>query len=108
MAGAKSHDYHILPPSIWPLIGSLSALAMASGGIMWMHSAHFGGAVFFAGLIGTYIVLRAGSPASAFSNLYSPATNLTYLKDSKGVLIDSVGPDVEAGVRKSVSSRRRR
>ena len=31
MAHAKNHDYHILPPSIWPLFGSLSALVMASG-----------------------------------------------------------------------------
>jgi cytochrome c oxidase subunit 3 len=51
MAGAKSHEYHILPPSIWPLVGAFSALAMASGGIMWMHSAAFGGWLFFAGLI---------------------------------------------------------
>lgn len=37
MAGAKNHDYHILPPSIWPLFGSMSALVMAMGAIMWMH-----------------------------------------------------------------------
>ena len=29
MAGAKNHQYHILPPSIWPFLGSFSALAMA-------------------------------------------------------------------------------
>ncbi|TAJ76017.1 MAG: cytochrome c oxidase subunit 3, partial [Sphingobium sp.] len=29
MAGAKNHDYHILPPSIWPLFGAMSALVMA-------------------------------------------------------------------------------
>ena len=34
MAGAKNHDYHILPPSIWPLVGSFSALIMAVGGIV--------------------------------------------------------------------------
>ncbi len=28
--------------------------------------------MFFTGLIGTYIVLRAGSPGTAYSNLYSP------------------------------------
>ena len=50
MAGAKTHDYHILPPSIWPLTGSLAALIMASGGIMWMHSAAYGGYVFFLGV----------------------------------------------------------
>jgi hypothetical protein len=37
MAGAKNHDYHILPPSIWPLFGSMSVLIMAVGAIMWMH-----------------------------------------------------------------------
>ncbi len=37
MAGAKNHQYHILPPSIWPLVGSLSAFVLAVGGIMWMH-----------------------------------------------------------------------
>ena len=26
MAGAKNHDYHILPPDIWPVVGAFSAL----------------------------------------------------------------------------------
>jgi len=57
MAGAKSHEYHILPPSPWPLIGAAAALAMASGGIMWMHSAAYGGWVFFAGLAGVLFTM---------------------------------------------------
>ncbi len=57
MAGAKTHDYHILPPSIWPLVGSMSALTMASGGIMWMHSAPFGGWVFLLGLAGVLFTM---------------------------------------------------
>ena len=28
MAGAKTHQYHIVNPSIWPLVGALSALAL--------------------------------------------------------------------------------
>lgn len=32
--------------------------------------------MFFTGLIGTYIVLRAGSPRTAYSNFYPPATDL--------------------------------
>ncbi len=52
MAGAKTHDYHILPPSIWPLIGAFSALAMAAGGIMWMHTQPFGGWLFYLGVAG--------------------------------------------------------
>ena len=49
MAGSKNHDYHILPPSIWPIVGAFSALAMAVGGIMWMHKADPNGFLFFAG-----------------------------------------------------------
>ncbi len=50
MAGAKNHDYHILAPDPWPIIGAFSALAMAAGGIMWMHKVPFGGWVFYAGV----------------------------------------------------------
>jgi cytochrome c oxidase subunit 3 len=57
MAGAKNHDYHILAPSPWPLIGSFSALAMASGGIMWMHEVNHGGWVFLAGLAGVLFTM---------------------------------------------------
>jgi len=52
MAGAKNHQYHILPPSAWPLMGAASALVLASGGIMWMHKAQGGGWLFLAGLVG--------------------------------------------------------
>ena len=50
MAGAKNHDYHILPPDIVPLMSSLSAGLLATGGIMWMHKAPFGAGVFGVGL----------------------------------------------------------
>jgi cytochrome c oxidase subunit III len=49
MAGAKNHDFHILPPSIWPIFGAFSALAMAIGGLMWMHKADPNGIVFYLG-----------------------------------------------------------
>jgi len=42
MAGAKNHDYHILPPSPWPLLTAFSALALASGLIMFMHDVAYG------------------------------------------------------------------
>ena len=38
MAGTKTHDYHILPPDIWPLVGAFAALMMTSGGALAMHS----------------------------------------------------------------------
>lgn len=36
MAHAKNHDYHILPPSIWPFFGTLSAFIMLFGAVAWM------------------------------------------------------------------------
>ena len=62
MAGAKTHDFHILPPSVWPFIGAMSALAMAMGAVMWMHQAYFGpygSFVFFAGTIGVLFTMYA-------------------------------------------------
>lgn len=51
MAGAKNHDYHILPPSIWPLFGSFAALTMFGGLVMWMHDTAYGSLVFGLGTI---------------------------------------------------------
>jgi cytochrome c oxidase subunit 3 len=36
MAAGVKHDYHLVNPSPWPLVGSLSATVMAIGGVMWM------------------------------------------------------------------------
>ncbi|MCL4169214.1 UNVERIFIED_CONTAM: hypothetical protein GTU68_024264, partial [Idotea baltica] len=36
MAHAKNHDYHILPPSINPFMGSLAAFIMLVGAVVWM------------------------------------------------------------------------
>ena len=36
-AHAKHHDYHLVDPSPWPAVGSLSAFIMAVGAITWMH-----------------------------------------------------------------------
>ena len=37
MAGHKNHDYHILPPSIWPLTGAVGAFVMLVGAVLWFH-----------------------------------------------------------------------
>ncbi|MGB3720236.1 MAG: cytochrome c oxidase subunit 3 [Proteobacteria bacterium] len=43
---AKHHDYHLVDPSPWPLLASLSALVMAIGFVIWMHSMNGGPGVF--------------------------------------------------------------
>jgi heme/copper-type cytochrome/quinol oxidase subunit 3 len=47
--------------------------------------------MFFTGLIGTYIVLRAGSPPAAYTNLYSPNTDLSRIlpKKPEGLLTNA-------------------
>ena len=36
MAAGVKHDYHLVNPSIYPLIGSISAVVLALGGVTWM------------------------------------------------------------------------
>src|SRR3954451_14194495 len=52
-AHAKHHDYHLVDPSPWPVIGSVSAFILAVGLISWMHKM-FAAAplVFAAGMLG--------------------------------------------------------
>jgi len=56
-AHAKHHDYHLVDPSPWPLIGSTSAFTMAVGLVMTLKSLQIGGMtlgpyVFGAGILG--------------------------------------------------------
>ena len=61
MAEGVKHDYHLVNPSPWPLIGSISATVMALGGVTWMkgmfglpqHTAW----LFFAGLAGVLFTM---------------------------------------------------
>ncbi len=43
----KHHDYHLVDPSPWPFVASLSALMMAFGAIIWMRSLGEGAAGLF-------------------------------------------------------------
>ncbi|PLK28105.1 cytochrome c oxidase subunit 3 [Porphyrobacter sp. TH134] len=55
MAGKVNHEYHILEPDIWPLVGSFSALTFTSGMVLSFHPDLFGSAasiVMWAGLAG--------------------------------------------------------
>jgi cytochrome c oxidase subunit 3 len=57
MAGAKNHDYHILQPDPWPIIGAFSALILAIGGIMWMKGAAHAPIVFGLGVMCVLITM---------------------------------------------------
>jgi cytochrome c oxidase subunit 3 len=53
----KNHDYHMVEPSPWPFVGSVSVLILAIGGIFWMHD--WTPWVFFVGLIGVLYTMYA-------------------------------------------------
>lgn len=38
MAHTKEHDYHLVDPSPWPVVGSLAVLVAAVGAIQYMHA----------------------------------------------------------------------
>ena len=37
-AHAKSHDYHLVNPSPWPIVGSVGAFVLAIGALMYFMS----------------------------------------------------------------------
>ena len=51
----QSHPYHLVDPSPWPLVGSISALVLAIGAIMFMHKINFGEWIF--GIGGFLVIL---------------------------------------------------
>ena len=68
MAGKVNHSYHILPPDIWPLVASISALTFTSGMVLFMHemaNAHLVLGLGIAGLIASFF--------SWFSNIVKEA-----------------------------------
>ncbi|MDD9910682.1 MAG: cytochrome c oxidase subunit 3 [Ahrensia sp.] len=65
-ANTKNHDYHIIDPSPWPLIGAIGAILMAIGGIAYMRTLGGGSGIELFGismsgpwllLIGTAVVI---------------------------------------------------
>ncbi len=54
------HDYHLVDPSPWPAIGSISAFIMAVGAISWMHHLYAAAPfVFGVGVIGVLYTMGA-------------------------------------------------
>ena len=57
MAHVKDHDYHILNPSVLPLLGAASGFFMLMGSVLWMHA--ITPYVFWIGLIGVLYTMFA-------------------------------------------------
>ena len=79
MAGAKNHEYHILPPDIWPLIGAISAVTFTSGMVLFMHDMPNHWLVLglgVAGLIATFYSWFANVVKEAQAGDHTPVVQL--------------------------------
>ncbi len=82
MAGNVNHDYHILEPDIWPLVGSMSALAFTSGMILWLNPDVFGSSGWIvmglglAGLLATFFMWFKNVVVEAQRGDHTPVVQL--------------------------------
>jgi len=79
MAGTKNHDYHILEPDIWPLIGSISALTFTTGMVFLMHEMSGWQIILglgIAGLIATFFSWFANIVKEAEQGDHTPVVQL--------------------------------
>ena len=56
-AHAKHHDYHLVNPSPWPIVGAVGALSLAIGAIMYFISKKAGDPQLWYMLPGFLIVI---------------------------------------------------
>ena len=42
MSGEAKHQYHLVEPSPWPLVGSMAAFVLTLGGVLYMHENTYG------------------------------------------------------------------
>ncbi|MBS1239754.1 MAG: Cytochrome c oxidase, subunit [Proteobacteria bacterium] len=79
MAGTKNHDYHILPPDIWPLIGAISGVTFTSGMVLFMHDMANWRLVLglgIAGLIATFFSWFSNIVKEAREGYHTPVVQL--------------------------------
>ena len=79
MAGKPAHEYHILPPDIWPLVTSISALTFTTGMVFYMHEMANAWLVLglgIAGLIASFFGWFSKIIAEAQSGDHTPVVQL--------------------------------
>lgn len=85
-AHSRHHDYHLVEPSPWPVVGSISAFIMAIGAIIWMRTGN-GGVfgvegpwVFAAGVLGVFATMiawwRDVINEAEYQHLHTPVVQL--------------------------------
>ena len=79
MAASKNHDYHLVDPDPWPLIGAFSAGALFSGLVMSWHDNPYGIFIFALGAIGVLVTMYnwwANTIREADNGYHTPVVQL--------------------------------
>src|SRR5687767_7310955 len=79
MAATKHHDYHLVDPDPWPIIGATGAFALFGGAVMWMHDNPYGKFVGVAGLLVVLVTMAnwwANTIREAHSGDHTPVVQL--------------------------------
>jgi cytochrome c oxidase subunit III len=79
MAATKQHDYHLVEPSPWPLVGAVAAFFFFGGFVMWLHENRFGPVLMgigFAGIIATMYSWWAEVIKEAHAGDHTPVVQL--------------------------------
>ncbi len=53
--GEQKHPYHLVAPSVWPLVGAFAGGLITFGGVLWMHGIEYWS--FFVGAIAVIVVM---------------------------------------------------
>jgi cytochrome c oxidase subunit III len=75
----KHHDYHLVEPSIWPIVGATAAFAFFGGFVMWLHEVRYGPIVMglgFAGILFTMFEWWSGTIKEAHQGDQTPVVQL--------------------------------
>ncbi|MGV3652532.1 MAG: cytochrome c oxidase subunit 3 [Devosia sp.] len=80
-----NHDYHLVAPSPWPVVGSVSAFVMAVGGIFWMRD--WTPWVFFIGLAGVLYTFYAWWADVVKESLAGDHTRVVQLHHRYGMIL---------------------
>ena len=79
MAATKNHDYHLVEPDPWPLIGAICGGILFSGLVMWWHANPYGKFVFALGIIGVLVTMYnwwANTIREAHTGYHTPVVQL--------------------------------
>ena len=56
MLGTKRHSFHLVDSSPWPLLGSVSALAVTLGAVLYFHGFYIGETLLMGGFVHLILV----------------------------------------------------